>query len=84
LTFNEGPGGEHQMDVCGESRAPARKHLLQLASLTGVPARAAEAVIERTAGVAGRFRDHAKNFPIRRATVSLIAGKIETNRSRML
>ncbi|MFL9994918.1 type II toxin-antitoxin system HipA family toxin [Paraburkholderia sediminicola] len=84
LTFNEGPGGEHQMDVCGESRAPARRHLLQLASLTGIPARAAEAVIERTVGVAGRFRDHARSFPIRRATVSLIAGKIETNRTRML
>lgn len=83
LTFNEGPGGEHQMDVCGESRAPAREHLLQLASLAGLPARAAQAVIERTAEVAGRFREHARGFPIRRATVSLIAGKIEANRSRL-
>ncbi len=29
LTFSEGPRGEHQLDICGEARAPTRKHLLE-------------------------------------------------------
>lgn len=29
LTFNEGPGGEHQMDACGEGRNITRGHLLK-------------------------------------------------------
>ncbi len=36
LTYSEGPNGEHQMDICGQTRAPARSHLLQLADKTGV------------------------------------------------
>lgn len=32
VTFCEGPGGEHQMDVLGEAKTPARSHLLELAT----------------------------------------------------
>src|SRR6202035_3474580 len=39
LTFSEGPRREHQMDICGEARAPARQHLLDLASKTGITER---------------------------------------------
>jgi serine/threonine-protein kinase HipA len=40
LTFNTGPGGEHQMDICGEGRTPARTHLLKLALAEGLDAAA--------------------------------------------
>ncbi|HEY1610878.1 MAG TPA: type II toxin-antitoxin system HipA family toxin [Paraburkholderia sp.] len=83
LTFCEGPGGEHQMDVCGEGLAPAKQHLLKLAEQTGVKKAGAQRVIERTAQVAATFRKAAKDFAIRRTTVATIAAHIEANRARM-
>jgi len=84
LTFNEGPGGEHQMDICGEARAPARQHLLQLAGMTGIAERDAKQAIERIASVAGQLRRFAQALPILSATLGLIEREIEANRSRML
>lgn len=84
LTFNEGPGGEHQMDICGEARAPARKHLLQLARMTGIADRDAMQVIERIASVAGQLRRFAQALPILPDTLGLIEREVEANRSRML
>jgi serine/threonine-protein kinase HipA len=71
------------MDICGEGRAPARKHLLQLASMTGVYARSAEQVIERIATVAGGFRAFAAELPITRETLNMMESRVEANRSRM-
>ena len=70
LTFSEGPNGEHQMDICGEARAPARKHLLQLANKTGIAERAAAETIERIAAVAERFTDFVGDLPIRKETLN--------------
>ncbi|MGV2288786.1 type II toxin-antitoxin system HipA family toxin [Trinickia sp. YCB016] len=84
LTFNEGPGGEHQMDICGEARSPARQHLLQLAQMTGITERDAKQVIERIASVAGQFRHFAQALPILPDTLGLIERQVEANRSRML
>ena len=36
LTFNMGPGGEHQMDIRGEGRQVTRAHALELARRGGV------------------------------------------------
>lgn len=84
LTFNEGPAGEHQMDICGEGRAPARSDLLSLAKETDLPKRDALAVMERYADTAGLFAETAKGFPIARSTLNLIAARIEANRGRLL
>ncbi|QCP50724.1 type II toxin-antitoxin system HipA family toxin [Trinickia violacea] len=84
LTFNEGPGGEHQMDICGEARAPARQHLLQLARMTGIAERDAKQAIERIASVAGQLRRFAQALPILPDTLGLIEREVEANRSRML
>jgi serine/threonine-protein kinase HipA len=84
LTFNEGPCGEHQMDICGEARAPTRTHLLQLAGMAGISARGAGQVIERIAAVAGRLRSFAQALPILPDTLDLIETKVEANRARML
>ncbi|WP_207000293.1 type II toxin-antitoxin system HipA family toxin [Trinickia mobilis] len=83
LTFDEGPGGEHQMDICGEARAPARQHLLQLAGMTGIAERDAKQVIERIASVAGQLRSFAQPLPILPDTLDLIERKVEANRARM-
>jgi serine/threonine-protein kinase HipA len=84
LTFNEGPGGEHQMDICGEARAPARKHLLELAAMTGIIEHQATDALERIASVAGQLRRFAQSLPILPDTLDLIERKVEANRARML
>jgi serine/threonine-protein kinase HipA len=84
LTFSEGPRGEHQMDICGEARAPARKHLLQLASKTDISERAAAETIERIAVVAERFTDFVGNLPIRNETLELIEKAVKANFVRLI
>jgi serine/threonine-protein kinase HipA len=83
LTYCEGPGGEHQMDVCGEGRDITRANLLELAQHSGVDAKAAARSIERISEVAGHFRHDANTYPIRRATLDRIHKAIEANRARM-
>jgi serine/threonine-protein kinase HipA len=83
MTFSEGPGGEHQMDICGEGLAPSKKDLLKLADQSGVKKAVAEEIIQRIAQVAGDFKKAAKDFAIRKPTVASIGDHIEANRSRM-
>jgi serine/threonine-protein kinase HipA len=83
LTFNEGPGGEHQMDICGEARTPAREHLMNLASMTGVAPRMASQTIERIASVASGFRQYANGLPITEGTLGMMERTVRANQSRM-
>lgn len=84
LAFNEGPRGEHQMDICGEARAPARSHLLELASKTGIAERVAAQTIERIALVAERFADFTGDLPIRNKTLKRIEKELKSNCARMI
>ncbi len=83
LTFNEGPAGEHQMDICGEGKAPARSDLLRLAKEADLPQRDALTVIERYADTAGRLVETARTFPVTRSTLNRMASQIEANRRRL-
>jgi len=83
LTFNEGPGGEHQMDVCGEGLAPSRADLLKLAGQADLKPTIAGETIDVIAQTAGRFKQEAANCAIRKATVAHISAAIEANRARM-
>ncbi|SAL85150.1 HipA domain-containing protein [Caballeronia arvi] len=83
LTFNQGPGGEHQIDVCGEARAPARDQLMKLASMTGIAASTASQSIERIATVASGFRSFADDFPVEPTTLDEMETIVFANQSRM-
>jgi serine/threonine-protein kinase HipA len=76
LTFNEGPGGYHQMDVCGEALHIGRPHLLNLASKAGINRNDAAAVIDQVCSAAGHFRAAARNMPISLATCNHISQKV--------
>lgn len=80
LTFCEGPGGQHQSDVCGEGRRITREHLLRLANEGGVNRAAATGIIERTLEVAGRFNLLATTQPIRRDTTAHMLRAVDSNR----
>lgn len=84
LTFNEGPRSEHQTDICGEGRAPARADLLRLAAEAGVSRKDAVGVIETFADVGERYKKMAEGFPIRAKTLGHMAARVDANRARMI
>jgi serine/threonine-protein kinase HipA len=83
LTFSDGPGGEHQMDIEGEGRYPGRTHLLRLASSNSLDARRAEDAIERMTAVAVNLNRIAREYPIRPATRKRIVDAVGQNCLRM-
>jgi len=83
LTFNRGPGHEHQMDIAGEAKTPRRENLMRLASLAGIPKAFAENTIDRIADVASQFKAIAGNYRIRKTTVAEIAGIVATNQNNV-
>lgn len=83
LTFSTGPGGEHQMDIEGEGRAPGRTHLLKLASSNSLDLARATQTIERMRSVADRVKLMAKEHPIRPATRNAMATAINANVNRL-
>ncbi|MBX9667948.1 MAG: type II toxin-antitoxin system HipA family toxin [Candidatus Obscuribacterales bacterium] len=84
LSFSNGPNGEHQMDICGEARSPARDHLIELAKKTGIPIKTAVQSIERIAIVAEQINDFVDQLPIRPETMDLIGKAVILNRSRVM
>ncbi|WP_175980744.1 type II toxin-antitoxin system HipA family toxin [Burkholderia sp. BCC1630] len=76
LTFNEGPGGYHQLDVCGEALQIGRSHLLDLASKAGLKRSAAAATIDQVCSAADHFSALACNLPIRSSTWNRISEKV--------
>ncbi len=80
LSFNEGPGGEHQMDTVGHGKDISREHLLSLAKQGGVDTAWAASTIERLLDLCPVFGQLAGGLPIRKASVKRIASRIEVNR----
>ncbi len=60
LVFAAGPGGEHTMTVAGEGRAPARRHLLDLAAPAGIETADAASILDQVAAAAAQWRTHAR------------------------
>lgn len=83
LTFNEGPRGEHFTTIAGEGRAPARSHLLELARRGGVPAKRAEAVMERLCEGLNALPQLAKGLPIRKSRLAMLRRVLEEDRQRV-
>lgn len=81
ITFNEGPGGEHQMDVEGHGRNITRAHLLTLAQKASLNKVWAEQVMARMLSVHARFKEVLKaslmQKHIRPATVKRIQAAID-------
>lgn len=82
VTFCEGPGGYHQMDVLGEALEIDRQALLKLANEAEVAADVAGRLIDRFCEVARRFRVIAETmYPgvITEQTLQTIQGRINDN-----
>ena len=86
VTFCEGPGGYHQMDVMGEALAISRTQMLRLAEEAEVPLDAGGRVIDGICDVASRFAtiaDHLYPQVITRDTLRTIQGRIDQNVARL-
>jgi serine/threonine-protein kinase HipA len=81
LTFSQGPGGEHQMDVCGEGLNIQRSHLIQLAQTGGLDVRWAEQRLDGMLGVLDQWVDLIGEFQIRRSTAQAILQTVQKQRS---
>ncbi|WP_085656115.1 type II toxin-antitoxin system HipA family toxin [Pseudomonas sp. B11(2017)] len=82
VTFCEGPGGYHQMDVMGEALEIGRKSLLRLAEEAEIPAGSAGDIIDRMCNVASQFAAMAEHgYPgvITRETLQAIQDRIDEN-----
>jgi len=83
LTFSSGPGGEHQMDVCGEGNQPGMTDLLRLAKEAEVESAFAINAMETVGAVAEGFVKKANALEIRRVTVKNIDALIKLNLARL-
>ncbi|MNK76445.1 putative DNA-binding transcriptional regulator [compost metagenome] len=82
VTFCEGPGGYHQMDVMGEALEIDRDAMLRLADEAEVSLETAGGIIDRICRVASQFAAIAENmYPrvITQDTLDTIQGRIDEN-----
>lgn len=86
VTFCEGPGGYHQMDVMGEVLSISRTHMLRLAEEAEVPPEVAGRMIDGIFDVASRFARIAEDlYPEvnTQETLRTIQGRIDQNVARL-
>ncbi|HEY4712730.1 MAG TPA: type II toxin-antitoxin system HipA family toxin, partial [Aquirhabdus sp.] len=83
LTYCEGLGGEHQMDIEGEGRAPNLKHLMSLSHTVGLNPKACKKIIEEVAEQGLQFHKIASQYPITHETGQWVKKAIDTNLSRL-
>lgn len=83
LTFNEGPGGEHFMDIGGEARNITRGHLLSLAKSSDLDIPEAGQVIDRMREVAEAMPALLRNAPVTARTTKDILAKVRACQSRL-
>ncbi|MFC4277427.1 type II toxin-antitoxin system HipA family toxin [Achromobacter aloeverae] len=86
VTFCEGPGGYHQMDVIGEALAISRTQMLRLAEEAEVTQDVAARMIDRICDVASQFATIANSLhpqAITPDTLGMIQGCIDQNVARL-
>lgn len=83
LTFSNGPGGEHQMDICGEGLLPTRDDLMRLAEKGGVDASQAAQIIDRVMTVANDLRKRLVDYPIRKTSAAEVLKAVSANIRRL-
>ena len=79
LTYNPGPAGYHQTSVMGEALAPARSHLISLASKLALRAADAADTIDQTCAVADRLAAAMEQAGVRRVTRQALVKAVQAN-----
>ena len=82
LTYNPGPGGQHQTSVMGEAHQPARSHLMALAGKLALPAAGAALIIDKACDVAEGLGAALEQAGVRRVTRQAVVKAVEANALR--
>lgn len=87
LTFSNGPGGEHQMDVLGHGKGITRALLLLLAEKSGLGKAWAQNTLSAMLAVQARFKEvleqSAMQANIRPGTLKAIEASLRENAKRL-
>lgn len=83
LVFAEGPAGEHTMTVAGEGKAPARRHLLDLAAPAGIEPSEARSILDQVAAAAAGWQALARAAGVGRKRSQEIDKAIDRNLARL-
>jgi serine/threonine-protein kinase HipA len=71
------------MTIAGEGRAPARRHLLELADLSGISSREAREILDRVASAVAHWRAHARSAEVGLKTIRVIEKAIQDGLARL-
>lgn len=83
LTYSQGPGGEHTMDVCGEGRSVTREKLLELAKQASLDSGRAATVIDRMLAVVAQVPELVQELPLSTADLHSLLTVIRVNAARL-
>lgn len=84
LTFSEGPGGEHQMDLCGEGKTIRRQHWVMLAQQGGLDSRWASRRVDEMLQAVDLWPDSARGFDLRATTRQQLLQTIARQRDQLM
>jgi serine/threonine-protein kinase HipA len=73
LTYAEGPGGEHYLDVEGEGRNPTRAHVLKLGKRHGISEKRTTEIIDQTRAAITQWTKITKKVGVSKDTAKLIS-----------
>lgn len=79
LTFSSGPRGQHQTSIMGEALAPARSHLIALASKLALRSADVSDAIDQACGVAESLSAALEEAGVRQTTRLALLQAVEAN-----
>ncbi len=82
ITYSNGPGGEHSMDILGEGQSPGQKHILELGKKTGLSENEITLCIEQITTIVSQWSKYAQTVGISKKTTTHIQKKIDLNLAR--
>ena len=84
VTPSDGPGGEHNMTVANEGRAPGQSHFAKVAASAGLQQHDANTIISEVAEAISSWKHHADANKIKNAEAIAIGKLIESNANAAL
>lgn len=78
ITFSNGPGGEHALDIAGEGRTPTKDHVLSLAEKSGLRNRQAVKIIDQARAAIADLPMFAKDYGVSKKTLAEVLETLKT------
>jgi serine/threonine-protein kinase HipA len=83
LTFSNGPGGEHYLDISGEARNPQLGHLKVLGQKHGVKGDRIQKILDSTIDAVERFSEFANAYGVSKRTLNTVKKTLDEHLKNM-